>query len=74
MIPEMLKTCLDAKARCSQSADLVSSSSRLYKASSKHNSLWHDEILHRESDRTTSRTIAAPILLVGGRGYVWTND
>ena len=58
----------------SQITDLISSVFRLNKASSKHSSLRHDDLLHRERDRTTRRVITKPILLVGSRGSVWTDD
>ena len=57
-----------------QLADLAISSCRLHKTGSKHGSIWHDDLLHRKSDRATCRIITKPVLLVGGRGYVWTDD
>ena len=59
---------------CARIADLLLVCSRFNKASSKHNSPRHDDLLHRKPDRTTCRIIAEPILLVGSRGYVWTDD
>ena len=55
-------------------ADLIVFLSRLHKASSKHSSLRHDDLLYRQSDRATRGVITESILLVGSRRYVWTND